>query len=303
MANINVACIGECMVELTQGETPNSLNKNFAGDTYNTAYYLKYVLNDQASVSYVSAVGVDGLSEALVNRLAGTGLDVSNITRLEDGKVGLYLVENDSDGERHFVYWRETSAAKRMFDGEQGEQLLASLASYDLVYLSGISLAILSEEARSKLIQTLTDSPVEVVFDPNYRPKLWASAETASKAMQALVQATKATVLSTLDDETLLNGLTEQEQVVSFWQQHGASDVVVKQGADGCFIASEGLNVSSRAGIVPIDTTGAGDSFNGGYLAGLQQGLSRVESAKLGHLVASQVIQQRGAIVESINLD
>ena len=301
MASLRIACLGECMVELTQGKSSHTLNKNFAGDTYNTAYYLKKLLGDQATVSYLTAVGVDGLSQQLVDALAAAQLDTSAIRRLEDGKVGLYLVENDPDGERHFVYWRETSAAKRLFDGEQGNDLLASLSAYDMVYLSGISLAILAPEARERLIQALTTADVQVVFDPNYRPKLWGGDTAhASAAMCALVKATQAIVLTTLDDEQALNNLHTDTDVEQFWIQHGAQDVVVKKGAQGCFIASEQILVPSISGIQPIDTTGAGDSFNGGYLAGRAAGLSVYQSATQAHRVAAQVIQHRGAIIPNL---
>ncbi|MCO4785719.1 sugar kinase [Marinomonas atlantica] len=297
MSNIKIACIGECMIELTTGDTPNNLIKNYAGDTYNTAYYLKKLLNNQADVSYITAVGTDALSHKLIDALNAADLNTRSIRCLEDGKVGLYLVANDDDGERHFTYWRETSSAKRMFDGDEGDALLASLSDYQMVYLSGISLAILTPVARMKLVNALKAAQVDVVFDPNYRPKLWQSASEASSSMQDLVSTTHATVMTTLDDEQLLNDLHTDIDVVSFWQQAGAQEVIVKKGAEGCLIASEEQLIPSLAGISPLDTTGAGDSFNGGYLAGLALGKSKADSAKLAHNIAAQVIQHRGAIV------
>lgn len=302
MSQMNIACIGECMVELTQGDAPNSLIKNYAGDTYNTAYYLKKLLNDQADVSYLTAVGTDVLSLELIDALDSAELNTQAIRRLPEGKVGLYLVANDPDGERHFTYWRETSAAKSMFEGDDGDRLLSSLANYQMIYLSGISLAILTPVTRMKLINALKLANVPVIFDPNYRPKLWLNAAEASSAMQELVRATQATVMTTLDDEQLLNNLATDVDVMAFWQASGAQEVIVKKGAEGCLIASEQCLVPSVQGIQPLDTTGAGDSFNGGYLAGLVQGMSKSQSAELAHSIASQVIQHRGAIVSSERL-
>ncbi|MBM6550688.1 sugar kinase [Marinomonas ostreistagni] len=303
MTTLKIACIGECMVELTQGTEPNSLIKNYAGDTYNTAYYLKMLLKGHAEVSYISAVGTDALSVELVDALETAGLETGSIRRLEDGKVGLYLVANDADGERHFTYWRETSAAKRVFDGEEGDRLLASLADYDVVYLSGISLAILTPVARVKLLNALSEANIDVVFDPNYRPKLWQNAGEASSAMREFISATHATVMTTLDDEQLLNNLTSDTEVIDFWLAAGAQEVIVKKGAEGCLIASENLLVPSLQGLQPLDTTGAGDSFNGAYLAAKASGKSVQDSAQLAHQVAGQVIQHRGAIVPSSKLE
>jgi len=294
---LRIASIGECMIELApQGE--DLYRQGFAGDSYNTAYYLQRLLGTGARVSYVTALGDDRMSETMCRQFADAGLDTSLIRRLPGRQPGLYMIENDDDGERVFHYWRETSAARALLDGDGAAGLLGALAGFDAVYLSGISLAILSEEARGRLVACLQQRTGMLAFDPNYRPTLWASSEQASSAMAAVV-ACGATVLTTLDDETMLHGYAQAEQVIEHWQQQGAVEVVVKQGADGCIVARghERLHVPAEAGIRPVDTTGAGDSFNAGYLAGRLCGLSIERSARQAHRLAGAVIQYRGAIV------
>jgi 2-dehydro-3-deoxygluconokinase len=294
---LRIASIGECMIELAP-QGADQYRQGFAGDSYNTAYYLQRLLGDRASVSYVTALGDDRLSAAMCRHFADAGLDTSLVRQLSGRRPGLYMIENDDDGERVFHYWRETSAARALLDGDGAAGLLDALAGFDAVYLSGISLAILPEEARGRLVACLQQRTGMLAFDPNFRPALWGSPAQASAAMQALV-ACGATVLTTLDDETMLHGYDQAEQVIEHWQQRGAVEVVVKQGADGCILARgrERLHIPAEAGIRPVDTTGAGDSFNAGYLAARLAGLAAQDSARLAHRLAGTVIQHRGAIV------
>ncbi|MCP8688838.1 sugar kinase [Marinobacterium sedimentorum] len=294
---LRIASIGECMIELAP-QGADQYRQGFAGDSYNTAYYLQRLLGDRASVSYVTALGDDRLSAAMCRHFSGAGLDTSLVRRLNGRRPGLYMIENDSQGERVFHYWRDSSAARALLDGPGADEILHSLAGFDAVYLSGISLAILPESARERLVACLQKRTGLLAFDPNFRPALWGSKEQASVAMNTLV-ACGATVLTTLDDEGMLHGYDQPEQVIEHWQQQGAVEVVVKQGADGCIVARghERLHSPAEVGIRPIDTTGAGDSFNAGYLAARLAGLAAQDSARLAHRLAGTVIQHRGAIV------
>jgi 2-dehydro-3-deoxygluconokinase len=291
----SVACLGECMVELAPA-SDGLYRQGFAGDTYNTAYYLKQLLGDQSQVSFVTALGDDKISQRMLEQFQANGLDTQLISRLAKRSPGLYLVENDASGERFFQYWRQQSAARAMLDGSTGEALLEALAHYDVLYLSGISLAILPPDARQRLMDMLQRSQARIVFDPNYRPALWSSATEASEAM-AQIAACKATVLTTLDDERLLHDLDDADQVIEHWHKLGATEVLVKLGSEGCLISNGRLQVPAEQGIRPLDTTGAGDSFNAGYLAGRLSGLAPEPSARLAHQLAAQVIQYRGAIL------
>ncbi|WP_020683351.1 sugar kinase [Marinobacterium rhizophilum] len=294
---LRIASIGECMIELAP-QGADQYRQGFAGDSYNTAYYLQRLLGDRARVSYVTALGDDRMSEAMCRHFADAGLDTALVRRLHGRRPGLYMIENDSQGERVFHYWRDSSAARALLDGPGADEILQRLAGFDAVYLSGISLAILPESARERLVACLRKRKGLLAFDPNFRPALWGMKEQASVAMHAVV-ACGAIVLTTLDDERMLHGYDQAEQVIEHWQQRGAVEVVVKQGAKGCMIAQGDarLEVAAQAGISPVDTTGAGDSFNAGYLAGRLGGLSVAQSARLAHELAGTVIQHRGAIV------
>ncbi|MGL6147122.1 MAG: sugar kinase, partial [Plesiomonas sp.] len=178
------------------------------------------------------------------------------------------------------------------------------LAKFDYLYLSGISVAILNPASREKLLALLRQCRAnggKVIFDNNYRPRLWQSKEETQQVYRDVLSCTDIAFL-TLDDEDLLWGQQPVEQVVNRTRGFGVSEIVIKRGADSCLVFSaEGKADDVPAVKLPkekvIDTTAAGDSFSAGYLAVRLTGGDVVSAAKRGHLTASTVIQYRGAII------
>ena len=206
--------------------------------------------------------------------------------------------------ERTFYYWRNEAAAKFWLESEQSAAICEQLAGFDYLYLSGISLAILSPASREKLIALLKQCRAnggKVIFDNNYRPRLWASKEETQQVYQQMLQCTDIAFL-TLDDEDALWGEKPVEEVIARTQAAGVSEVVVKRGADSCLVAITGeALVDVPAVKLPkekvVDTTAAGDSFSAGYLSVRLTGGDAAAAAKRGHQTASTVIQHRGAII------
>jgi len=298
-----IAVIGECMIELSQKGA--EVNRGFGGDTLNTSVYIARQVNPAAlAVHYVTALGTDNFSQQMLDAWQQEAVDTRLTQRMENRLPGLYYIETDSSGERTFYYWRNEAAAKFWLESEQSAAICEQLATFDYLYLSGISLAILSPGSRTKLLSLLKECRAnggKVIFDNNYRPRLWASKEETREVYQQMLACTDIAFL-TLDDEDLLWGEQPVETVIERTQQAGVSEVVIKRGADSCLVAITGEAVIEVPAVkLPkekvIDTTAAGDSFSAGYLAVRLTGGDAAEAAKRGHLTASTVIQYRGAII------
>jgi len=297
-------CLGECMIELTGtgladiGASP----AGFGGDTLNTAAYLAATLGNAGVTRFVTAVGDDALSESLIAAWDHLGIDTSGVNRLAGLLPGVYLIETDDAGERRFHYWRRDSAASKMASPKNISQLLASLRDADLVYLSGITLGILPEADRRALTDALLQMSadgVRIAFDLNYRPALW-SADDALAAVERLGPAMNIALPSVEDDEQLRAESTVA--TLDFWENIGAREIVVKRGAEGVDIKSDGelSTVATQEIGKPVDTTAAGDSFNAAYLGARLLGKSPVDAALAGHTLASKVIMQPGAISKEL---
>ncbi|MGE4800387.1 sugar kinase [Yersinia hibernica] len=306
MTSKNIAVIGECMIELSQ--KGSDLSRGFGGDTLNTAVYVARQVPQQAlNVHYVTALGTDSFSNEMLNAWQQENIDTSLIQRLDNKLPGLYVIETDSTGERTFYYWRNDAAARFWLSSPQADEICQRLEKFDYLYLSGISLAILDNASRQRLLQLLRACRAnggKVIFDNNYRPRLWQSKEETQQAYRAMLACTDIAFL-TLDDEDMLWGEKPLEQVIERTQDLGVSEIVIKRGADSCIVwVKEGFEAHQYdvpAVKLPkekvVDTTAAGDSFSAGYLAVRLTGGSAHDAAVRGHLTASTVIQYRGAII------
>ena len=297
----SIAFIGECMVEIRHDLSDQA----FAGDTLNTAVYLSRLLPaGEYLIHYITALGVDPLSVSMIRYFVEEGIESDKIRRFSDKKPGSYRIEVDANGERSFQYWREQSAARYLLTGDAYDKELASLADIDYLYLSGISLAILPRHDRQKLIDGLLrakERGSKICFDSNYRHKLWASTDEAQLWYRKILQITDIAFL-TFDDECQLWGDSSPEDVFARCRFYGIPEVVLKRGEESCLIETNDKKYAVKAISIPsekvIDTTAAGDSFNAGYLASRLQGeVLPAECAALGHCLASEVIQHRGAII------
>jgi 2-dehydro-3-deoxygluconokinase len=289
--------VGECMVEMSGGED-GAYRLGYAGDTLNTAWYARARLGEDWDVDYVTALGDDLYSQQMAQFFADNGIGTDHIQKVPGRRPGLYLI-HQADGDRHFTYWRGQSAAKAMADVPGA--LNDALAGADIAYFSGISLAILAPRGRGKLLQAIhraRQAGARVAFDPNERPALWTSARVMGSTLTA-ASIVADIVLPTFPDEAALFGDASPEAVAERYLSWGAEEVVVKNGAEPAYVASREASgwVAPKPGAVSVDPTGAGDSFNGAYLAARAEGASPMDAAEAAHALAAKVIGHRGALV------
>lgn len=301
----NIAVIGECMLELSRQAPEHSgyntaMNLSYGGDTLNAAVYLARL---GIAVDYVTALGEDPMSAWMVEQWRAEGVACDLIDYRPDAVPGLYLIENDPQGERSFYYWRDSAPARKLLDDEASAvHLFAQLADRAWLYLSGITLAIFSESARQRLFRLLADYRArggKVIFDSNYRPRLWSDREVTQRVYEVMYQLTDL-ALPTIEDEQQVFDDADQAAIVSRLQSWGVSEIVLKMGEQGCLVVTaEETNLVPAQKVSVVDTTSAGDSFNAGYLAARLKGQSSYEAAEGGHRLASAVIGQCGAIIPS----
>jgi 2-dehydro-3-deoxygluconokinase len=287
-----IASIGECMVELSP-RAEGLYGLGFGGDTLNTAVYLARL---GQPVDYLTALGDDPLSDRMLAAWAAEGIGTAAVRRVAGRLPGLYLIETDAKGERRFHYWRDLAPARELFTGEPPD-----LAPYDLVYLSGISLAIYGEDGRARLFAALDAARARgarIAFDTNYRPRLWADAAAARAAMEAMLTRTDI-ALPGLDDASAIWGDGDAAAHRARFLALGPSEVVLKQGPQAVLIAAPDGEVAVPAERVPkvVDSTAAGDSFNAGYLAARLSGVAPADAARRAHHLAAAVIAHPGAII------
>jgi 2-dehydro-3-deoxygluconokinase len=282
---MRVVCIGECMVEL-RPEEPGRFALGFAGDVYNTAVQLKRRA-PEIEVQFLTVTGDDGLSGQMREAWRAEGLDPA-LAFQGAGTPGLYLIEL-VQGERRFHYWRSASPARQWLSALVSAGGVEVLSGADLVYLSGISLAILPEADQPIALELLAAARGRfgrLAFDPNVRERLWPSMERAREVIGGAAQFADI-VLPSADDLQAL-GWSEDDL---------PGEAVVTAGADGCRLR---VGAAWRALPAPStsvrDTSGAGDSFNAAYLAARLRGEGPLAAAQAGLALAAQIVGQLGAL-------
>ncbi|ENM5768012.1 sugar kinase [Vibrio mimicus] len=307
----HIAIMGECMIELN-GKPFGSMHQTFGGDTLNAAVYLRRGCEantnpDEIKVSYVTALGTDPISSDMLSRWEEEGVATELVLRDPTRTPGLYLIQLDDQGERTFLYWRNQSAARYLLQHPDFGQIKQVLNQVDMVFLSGITLAILPVEDRIALLNLLVElkaKGVEIAFDSNFRPALWPQDDnhTVKEIYQVMYQLTDV-ALVTFDDEQLIWGDSTPEQTIQRLTALGVQKCIVKLGAEGCLIQDSSASTFAPQAVPTqpveqvVDTTSAGDSFNGGFLSAYLAGADLATACQRGNTLAGTVIQHRGAII------
>ncbi|MFD1797384.1 sugar kinase [Paracoccus aurantiacus] len=294
-----VVAIGECMVEFSATARQGHYQLGFAGDTLNTAWYLRRLLGPSDQVDYVTGVGTDNISDQMLAFLESAGIGTTHIQRMADRTVGLYMIQLD-EGERSFAYWRGESAARAMM--QDSDRLREALTGAQIAYLSGITIAILPQADREILARILGDfrqSGGQVVFDPNLRPRLWQSPAQMTAAVMAIAGVAD-TVLPSYEDEAAWFGDSDPAETARRYLGVGAQSVVVKNGPGDILAVANGeeIVIPIRPSTNVVDTTAAGDSFNAGFLAALLDGQQTRDAVLAGADLSARVIGQYGALVD-----
>ena len=289
------AAIGECMIELS-GANGDQWRMGFAGDTLNTTWYVRALTDTGFAVDYVTAFGDDPFSVKQRRFLRDNGINTAHSPTIVGARPGIYAITL-TGSERSFTYWRNDAAARHLADDP--DALAKSLDGRQVIYFSGITMGILSPKSRQNVLNAVSNARRQgslVVFDANYRPRLWENADTARQVLSNAFHVTDI-ALPTFPDENALFGDTTPADTAIRITGYGVREIVVKDGTEPALVIAGGTTTEVPAVRAnAVDTTGAGDSFNGGYIASRLAGLDPLVAAVNAHKVAARVVEFHGAL-------
>lgn len=294
---MTVFIFGEAMLEY-HGRGGTGLR--YGGDTLNTAIHMA---RKGCDVAYVTAVGTDPISDAMVAAWEAEGIDVSHVLRHPYRSPGIYAIHLDEEGERSFLYWRDQSAAREMFDLPRMNATLERAATSDLVYFSLISLAVIGGTGRERLLQLAAArkrAGRDVAYDSNYRPLLWQAPTLARSVSMEAAQCATIGLPTNVDEQELFDTAEREDEIAARWLAAGCNEIIVKAGHKGCLHADRhGTHRHFETRIVDVvDSSGAGDAFNAGFLMARLSGCDLDQAIEEGQALAARTVGHLGAIAE-----
>ncbi|TAJ89858.1 sugar kinase [Reyranella sp.] len=287
-----IVSLGEPLIEFNRPKEGDGWTwlQGFGGDSQNVAIA---AARQGASAGYLTSVGQDWMGDAFLDLWKTEGVDASRVTRHPTAPTGVSFVTHSATGHK-FDYLRKNSAASLMTP----ETLAADyIAGAKFFHLSAIGQAI-SESARLTCAAAITaarKAGVKVSYDTNLRLRLWELDQARQVIHATIAQCDIA--LPSLDDSQQLTGLTAREAIVDYYLGLGAPLVALKMGAEGSLIATR----DKRTRVQPfkveaVDATGAGDTFDGAFLARLLAGDTPEMAARYANVAAALSTQGYGAV-------
>lgn len=286
----DLICLGEPMVEFNQQQEGDLYKAGFGGDTSNTAIA---AARQGAKAGYVTALGEDRFGDLLMDLWRREEVDATAVKRDAAAPTGIYFVTHGEAGHQ-FHYYRAGSAASRMTPADLP---LDYLRTGKVLHVSAISQAI-SESACETVFAAMNaarSAGLEVCFDTNLRLKLWPL-ERARIAIDAAIR--RADILRpALDDARTLTGIEDADAILDHFLTLGPRLVVMTMGKDGVILAT----AAARHRLAPhrveaVDATGAGDTFNGSFLARLIAGDAPLDAARYANAAAALSTTGYGAV-------
>lgn len=289
----DIIALGEPLIEFNQargqvGDT--TYKRGHGGDTSNTAIA---AARQGARVGYLTALGADAFGDAFIDLWKKESVDASHVLRDPSAHTGVYFVTHGHDG-HVFSYLRAGSAASRLGPEKLPKDYLAS-ARY--LHVSAISQAISAAacDAVFCAVETVREAGGRISYDTNLRLKLWPLTRA-----RAIVDATVPlcdVIFPSLEDATTLTGLAEPDDMVDKYLGMGVPLVALKLGSEGVLVATTGerRRLAGRR-VETVDATGAGDTFDGAFLASLALGSDPFEAARYANAAAALSTRAYGAV-------
>jgi len=292
MEKLDVLAIGEAMVEFNQAhaDDPRVYLQGFGGDTSNAVIAAARL---GARAGYATRVGDDVFGRWLLALWQDEGVDTRAVAVDAHAPTGIYFVSHTAQG-HEFSYRRDGSAASTM----SAQALPAdALRTTRFLHLSAISQAISASacDACAAAIDTARGAGAQITYDTNLRRKLWPLPR-ARDVIRATMRAVDWAIPS-LEDAREIYGIADTGAIIDACLADGARNVVLKMGAAGCIVAAAGVRTAIRGHAVQsVDATGAGDCFDGAFVARLARGDDPLRAATYANAAAALSTLGYGAV-------
>lgn len=292
-----ICSIGECMIEMSNLKD-NKYIQSFAGDTFN---FLVYIARFEHKTSFLSAIGNDYYSSNLIQFFKKENISTKLLHKIKNTNLGLYLIKNNSLGEKEFFYWRESSPVRNFLNYINVKDIIDKLLKQDLIYFSGITLSLLNKIGLlnlNKIIKILNNKNKIIVFDYNIRTKGWLNLYDARDQINKFLKFVSIAFASG-EDIKFLYGNNNMKNIKNIIHEHNIKSFIYRKNSNQTYFLSKNKSIFIKNKIFNkiIDSSGAGDAFNAAYISHLLSGNNTINCLKFGDQIAKKVLMKKGAII------
>ncbi|MFQ6551858.1 sugar kinase [Aestuariibius insulae] len=246
-----------------------------------------------AKAGIVTRLGDDGFGQSFRDLWSTEGVDHSHTETDRNAPTGLYFIRQTDQG--HVFDYRRAGSAAAQFAPETLPK--EPLQKTKILHFSGITQAISdrSNEAALLAAQIAKEAGARISYDPNLRLKLWP----LDKAQTQIERALKITdiALPGLDDAQQLTGLLDPEAIIALYHDLGPEIVALTMGAEGTLVSdNKTITHLLPLKVEAVDATGAGDCFDGTFLARLAAGDTPRDAAAYATTAAAISVTGHGAV-------
>ena len=295
---MRVCSIGECMIEISH-DIKQKYSFGYAGDTANTAIYLSRL---GAHSAYITSIGNDIFSKKMIGFLNKEKVLTNNIYINKKKSLGLYVINNEKNGEKNFFYWRDHSAAKTYFENININLLIKKISNYNAIYFTGITLSIYNHKNLNlfyKFLSALKKKGIMIYFDFNMRVKNWKNKKIALKQILRFLNISNIIFLTQEDLDNL--GIKKYRKFI--FDNFKNKLAIIRSGNGNILVYNErnfsNFNFKFRKNVK--DTTGCGDAFNACFLYYYYKNFKIKDCLQFAHKLGEDVANINGAMIKKEN--
>jgi sugar/nucleoside kinase (ribokinase family) len=297
--------MGEMLVEIMRPNPGIDFNKTdkFLGPFPSgaPAIFINTVARLGHSAAIIGGVGQDGFGRCLLDRLISDGVNCQYVQSFTKKSTAVAFVAYFKDGSRKFIYHVDNTPATMV-----GVPDIKNISNPRFFHIMGCSLMI-NKEFRTSILRTariFTGKGAEVTFDPNIRVEL-----LGEKDIYEIIGPVMKNCSILFPGISELKMLTKEDKeengiVKLFFENKYMKIIILKRGKKGCsvYTRNERFDIDAYS-VKEIDPTGAGDCFDAGFLCGLLEGRSIIESARIAAAVGALNAASFGPMEGNINPD
>lgn len=247
------------------------------------------------SVGFVGVVGADDFGKVVIDKFLDDGVDISYLRKSEEYTTGTSFVTYFSDGSRDFLFHLGNAASGQLSSQDISEDYISKA---DFLHITGSTIAMnqACRETAYEAVKIAKENGLKVTYDPNLRPELLKQKSPLEVSEPILENCD-----FLLPNESELEMLSRRgdnlvEKAREFFE-YSIDTVVVKRGKNGAVVVEQGNDFDvSPYSIEEVDPTGAGDSFDAGFVHSLIEGKDLEEATRFANATGALAVTSRGGM-------